>query len=156
MGIQRNIRRKKCHSMHNIIATTMHNSFNQDVMFNFGYNGVKFKGICVKPDSVSSFHRNVVNLCIFNEFHTWSRYLVTDFTLGNCWFGDVKLTNNTDPDKYEYSGSGITSDAHSQFSRIENSWGKNVVIFGSDMISSYVMFNQQSSWGVRRYKRFYA
>ena len=156
MGIQRNIRRKKCHSMHNIIATTMHNSFNQDVMFNFGYNGVKFKGICVKPDSVSSFHGNVVNLCIFNEFHTWSRYLVTDFTLGNCWFGDVKLTNNTDPDKYEYSGSGITSDVHSQFSRIENSWGKNVVIFGSDMISSYVMFNQQSSWGVRRYKRFYA
>ena len=134
----------------------MHNSFNQDVMFNFGYNGVKFKGICLKPDSASSFHGNVVNLCIFNEFHTWSRYLVTDFTLGNCWFGDVKLTNNTDPDKYEYSGSGITSDAHSQFSRIENSWGKNVVIFGSDMISSYVMFNQQSSWGVRRYKRFYA
>ena len=105
---------------------------------------------------MSSFYGNVVHLCIFNEFHTWSKYLVTDFTLGNCLFGAVKLTNNIDPDKYEYSGSGITSDAHSQFSRIENSWGKNVVIFGSDMISSYVMFNQQSSWGVRRYKRFYA
>ena len=125
-------------------------------MFNFGYNGVKFKGICLKPDSVSSFHGNVVNLCIFNEFHTWSRYLVTDFTLGNCLFEDVKLTNNTDPDKYKYSGSGITSDAHSHFSRIENSRGKNVVIFGADMISSYFMLNQQSSWGVRRYKRFYA
>ena len=125
-------------------------------MFNFGYNGVKFKGICLKPDSVSSFYGNVVHLCIFNEFHTWSKYLVTDFTLGNYLFGAVKLTNNIDPDKYEYSGSGITSDAHSQFSRTDNSWGKSVVISGADMISSYFMLNQQSSWSVRRYKRFYA
>ena len=122
-------------------------------MFNFGYNRVKFKGICLKPDSVSSFYGNVVHLCIFNEFHTWSKYLVTDFTLGNYLFGAVKLTNNIDPDKYEYSGSGITSDAHSQFSRTENSWGKSVVI---KAISSYFMLNQQSSWSVRRYKRFYA
>ena len=125
-------------------------------MFNFGYNGVKFKGICLKPDSVSSFHRSVAYLCIFNEFHTWSRCLVTNFTLGNCLFGAAKLTNNSDPDKYEYSGSGITSDAHSQFSRTENSWGKSVVIFGADMISSYFVLNQQSCWSVGRYKRFCA
>ena len=68
----------------------------------------------------------------------------------------MKLTKNNDPDKYEYSVSGIRSDAHSQFSRADNSWGKNVVIFGTDMISSYFMLNQQSSWSVRGYKRFYA
>ena len=50
---------------------TAHNCFNQDVMFHFGYNGVKFKWICLKPDSVSSIHGNVVNLCIFYKFDTW-------------------------------------------------------------------------------------
>ena len=41
---------------------TTHNSFNQDIMFNFGYSGVKFKGIGLKPESVSSVHGNEVNL----------------------------------------------------------------------------------------------
>ena len=30
----------------------------------------------------------------------WPRDLNTDFTLGNCLFGPVKLTKNADPDKY--------------------------------------------------------
>ena len=30
------------------------------------------------------------------------RNLNTDFTLGNCLFGSVKLTKNADPDKYTY------------------------------------------------------
>ena len=34
------------------------------------------------------------------------RNLNTDFTLGNCLFGSVKLTKNADPDKYKYSHYG--------------------------------------------------
>ena len=30
----------------------------------------------------------------------WLRNLNTDFTLGNCFLRSVKLTKNTDPDKY--------------------------------------------------------
>ena len=51
---------------------TTHNSFNQDIMFNFGYSGVKFKGIGLKPESVSPIHGNEVNL--------WIRYKVKIFS----------------------------------------------------------------------------
>ena len=39
------------------------------------------------------------------------------------------LTNNTDPDKYGYSGYGIEFDTRSQFSIPDGEWGRNV-IFG--------------------------
>ena len=38
------------------------------------------------------------------------------FTLANCLFGAVKVTNSADPDKYKYSGYGIGFDSRSQFS----------------------------------------
>ena len=41
--------------------------------------------------------------------------LKTDFTLGNCLFGAVKLTKNSDPDKYKYRGYSIGFDSHLQF-----------------------------------------
>ena len=64
---------------------------------------------------VSFIHGNVVNLYISYELDTWSRDLNTDFTLGNCLFGAVKLTKNDDPDKYGHIGYGIGFDARSQF-----------------------------------------
>ena len=39
----------------------------------------------------------------------------TDFTLDNCLFGSLKLTKNSDPDKYGYTDYDIGFDAHSQF-----------------------------------------
>ena len=41
--------------------------------------------------------------------------LNTDFTLGSCLFGSVKLTKNSDLDKYNYPGYGITFDSRSKF-----------------------------------------
>ena len=38
------------------------------------------------------------------------------FTLGDCLFGEVKLTKSSDPEKFGYSGYGIRFDARSQFS----------------------------------------
>ena len=49
----------------------------------------------------------------------------------DCWFGGVKLAKNADPDKY------IGFDLHSEFSLLDGSMGKNVIIFGVDM-SSYM------------------
>ena len=63
---------------------------------------------------------------------TWSKDLNIDFMLDNCLFGAVKLTKNADPDKYGDSGYGIGFDACSQFSLLDCSWGKNVIIFGVD------------------------
>ena len=41
-----------------------------------------------------------------NQIHD-HEYLNTDFTLKDCLFAAVKLTKNTDPDKYVYIGNGI-------------------------------------------------
>ena len=65
------------------------------------------------------------------KLDTWARDLInTDFTIGNCLFGALKLNRSDDPDKYRYSSYGIGFDKYSQFSWTDDSWDKNVVIFG--------------------------
>ena len=49
-------------------------------------------------------------------------------------FEALKLTKNADPDRYGFSGYGIEFDVRSQRLQSEGSWGKNVVIFGTDII----------------------
>ena len=44
------------------------------------------------------------------------RNLNTDFTLGKCLFGSVKLTKNPNLDKYKYSSYGVGFDSRSEFS----------------------------------------
>ena len=56
--------------------------------------------------------------------------------------GSVKLTNNADPDKYNYSGYGKGFDFCSEFSFKDGSVRKNVIIFGADM-SSPVQINDK-------------
>ena len=59
-----------------------------------------------------------------------SKDLDKDFTLGNCLFGAVKLTKNTDPDKYKYSSYGIRFGSGSEFLWTDGSYGRNIIIFG--------------------------
>ena len=56
----------------------------------------------------------------------WPRDLNTDFTLGNCLFGSVKLTKNADSNKYIYTSYGIGFDSRSEFSLPDGSMRKNV------------------------------
>ena len=60
-----------------------------------------------------------------------SRYLKTDFTLGNSLFGSVKLTKNTDPNKYVNTGYVTGFDLHSQFSLHDGSMEKKCHYFWS-------------------------
>ena len=55
-----------------------------------------------------------MHLFIFYEPDPWKRGLNTDFILGSCLFGAVKLTKNADLDKYGYSGNGIGFDTSLQ------------------------------------------
>ena len=48
--------------------------------------------------------KKVINIYISYTLNSQLRKLDTDFTLGNCLFGSVKLTKNADLDKYKYSG----------------------------------------------------
>ena len=83
---------------------------------------------------MSFLHNNVVNSYISCELNKWD--LNTDFILGNCLFGAVKLAKNADTDKYKYSGYGIGFDSRSQFSWSDGSWNKNFIIFGADVSTS--------------------
>ena len=71
--------------------------------------------------------KKVINLYISYTLDPQLRNLNTDFTLGNCLFGSVKLTKNTDLDKCKYSGYGIGLDFRSEVSLSDGT------IFGADM-----------------------
>ena len=71
------------------------------------------------------------------------RNLNTDFTLGNCLFGSVKLTKNADLDKYKHRGYSIGLDFCSEFSFTVGNYGRNVIIFRVDMSSSVHVDNKE-------------
>ena len=115
----------------------------QNLLWNKLRLRVWFEGSCLKQENATPFTpNNVVNLFIVYELGIWSRDLNTDFTLKDCLFGAVKLTKNTDPDKFKCSGYGIGLDSRSEFSLSDGSMGKNVVIFGADMSSSVHIDNK--------------
>ena len=74
----------------------------------------------------------MVNYFIVYELDSWPWDLDTDFNLGGCLFGDIKLTENANPDKYSYSDYGIGFVTHSEFSLPDGSWylmvRKNVIV----------------------------
>ena len=76
----------------------------------------------------------MVNLYVVYELNICSQDLNAEFTLKNCLFGNVRVTNNAEPNKYPHIGCGIGFDSHSHIS-LPNDFGKNV-IFGVDMSSS--------------------
>ena len=70
------------------------------------------------------------------ELDRFSQDLNAKFTLKDCFFGNVKITKNADPNKYSYWRYGIGFDSRSLFKIPNLYWGKNVIIFWDDMSSS--------------------
>ena len=101
---------------------------------------MNFNGHCLIKNGIS-IPRKVINLYIFYTLGPKLRNLSTDFTLGNCLFGSVKLTKNADIDKYKYSNCGIGFNFHSEFSFPEGSMRKKVIISGANMSSSVHVVN---------------
>ena len=77
---------------------------------------LKFKGSCLKQENVIFTPNNVGNLFIVYKLDKWLQDLNTDFTVKDCLFGNVKITKNSNPDKYCYSGYEIEFDSCSLFS----------------------------------------
>ena len=75
---------------------------------------MNFNGHCLIKNNIF-FPENVINLYISYKLGSQLKKLDTDFTLRNCLFGSVKLTNNADPDKYKYIGYALGFDSHSEF-----------------------------------------
>ena len=99
------------------------NTFVLTLIDSYPLPDVKFGGQWFINSNISAF-RIVINLYISYILHKCSRDSNTDFTLGNCLFGDVKVTKNADPDIYGYNDYGIGFDARSKFSLPDGSWGK--------------------------------
>ena len=100
------------------------------------YNSIiksKFRGSSLKQDKATFTSKNVINLFVVYELDIWSKDLCPDFTLKNCLFESVKLTKNSDPDKYSYSGYNMGFDSRSKLSLRDGSMDKNAIIFGADM-----------------------
>ena len=72
---------------------TLNKCFAPKLITDYSPYRVKFNGNCLRQDSVSFHHKNVVNSNISYELDTWSKDLNTDFTFGNCLFRSVKLIN---------------------------------------------------------------
>ena len=68
----------------------------------------------------------------------WPYDLGTEFTISNCLFGAVRLTENADVDKYRYNGYHVNINA-SSFLSLSNrsSFGKNVINSGIDNCSLF-------------------
>ena len=87
-------------------------------------------GSCLNQDKFTFTHKQVVNICITYEINIWPFNVGQDFTLENFSFGAVKLSTNTYPDKYKYSGCGIGFDANGSFLLSDGSGlHKNFIIF---------------------------
>ena len=84
---------------------------------------------------------SIINLYLFYTRNSQLKHLNTDITLGNFFFGSVKLTKNVDLDKYKSCGYGIGIDSRSEFSFTDGRFGKIVIIFGGDMSSSVQIDN---------------
>ena len=87
---------------------------------------VEFNGSFLKQDKTTFNHGKIVNIYIVYE--TAKNNPVNSYpTLGNCLSGAVKLTKNSDIDKYKYSGYGIGFYRKGKFS-FGNGFGQNVII----------------------------
>ena len=101
---------------------------------------IKFDGSFLNRFPLTILHGDIVSIYIVYEIPR--DYKDINYpTLGNFFFGSVKLTKDDDIDKYGYSGYGIGFDRETSFS-IGNETGKNF-IFGVDMSSSLKIDNRK-------------
>ena len=77
---------------------------------------VKFDGGSWKQEKVTFNHKTMVNIYVVYKINLWRFNLDNKQASWNSLFRDVKLTKNTNPDKYSYSEYGIGFDAHGTFS----------------------------------------
>ena len=88
---------------------------------------INFNGHCLINNIYIS--KKVINLYISYALGPQLRNLNTDFTLGNCLFGSVKLTKNADPDKHKYTGYGRGFDSPLEFLFTDGKLWKNCHYF---------------------------
>ena len=77
---------------------------------------VKFNGNLLNQDKVTYNHGPLVNIYIVYRLTPATKD--SSVTLENCLFGAVKLTKNTNIDKYKHSAHGIGFDSKGRFTLV--------------------------------------
>ena len=96
----------------------------------------------MKEDSVIFNHKKVAKIYIVYEIN--KSFNISDYlTLENWLFGAVTVTKNVDIKIYKYFGYVIGFHGHGSFSFPGNGLGKNVIIFGVDIIK---IDNRNEDW----------
>ena len=94
----------------------------------------KFKGGCLKQDKPAFNHGKIINIYLVYDLE--SNLNNFDPVLENCLFGAVKLTKNSEINKYKHIWYGIGFDSKETFLYPDGSFVQNVIIFGANMGSS--------------------
>ena len=102
---------------------------------------VKFDGSCLKPGKITYTHGTIINIYIVYALSSSLNNF--DFDSENCLLSAVKLTKNTDIDKYKYAGYGIGFDSRGSFLFPSGKFTQNIIIFGVDMSSSAQIYNKK-------------
>ena len=113
---------------------TSNNSFTPKLCYTSDKTFLEFNGSCLEQDKVTFTPVNIVNIYIvyeINKNNPISSYPAVE----NCLFGAVKITKNSDIDKYKYSGYGIGFDRKGNVS-FGNGFSLSVIIFEVDISSS--------------------
>ena len=97
---------------------------------------LKFDGSCLKTTEKYFYFPTLIELNIYIVHELDPNLNNFDPALENCLFGAVKLTKNTDIEKYKYTGYGIGFDSKGTFLFPDGSFGENVISFGADISSS--------------------
>ena len=96
---------------------------------------IKFNGSCLKQGKITYTHGKIINIYIVYVIS--KNYNISSYpTLENYLFGAVSLTKSADIDQCNYSGYGIGFDRLEKFSFGSRGFGRNVIIFGTNMSSS--------------------
>ena len=99
----------------------------------------------MKQDKVTFNLRKVVNIYIVYELNGSSSD-DNDLAVRKSLFGAVRLAENSDIDKYGYSGYIIGFDRRGSFSFPGGGFGSNEIIFWVDMFSSIHLDNKKRTF----------
>ena len=118
---------------------------------NYGRMSVKFNcNYFVQTKVLHPNNNNVVNLYIVYKLDTINNTRNTDYAISNALFAAVKITKNSDILKNKYEGYGLCFDEEGTFTKGNITNGKNVIIFGVDMLFSIHANNRTNNIYVLR------
>ena len=117
-----------------ILTTTSNDKSATKTIYDNSRIKVRFNGDLLRQNQVTYNHRPIVNIYIVYE--TTLDTKTSNITLENCLSGAIKITKNSDVDKYKYSGYGTGFDSRGSFPHPSGENGTNVIIFEADLSSS--------------------